>query len=144
MFFQKLIEVCKSPSFSLKNSLLETLKNGGIDASLVDLELNEKGIFYLFPDNSKAKVQFYQDKIQESIFRTQGDPFYHIFGCQDAQALYTKEKNACKIVLNKDEKFFLGIYSHKIQTRFFYDKPLSLCPACQKMLNCDLKEFLNL
>lgn len=144
MFFQKIIEACDKEIFSLKNSLLEGLKTSGIDANLTDLEFSKEGIFLYFPDDSKIKVQFYQDKIQENVFRTQGDPLVHIFSCKEALNLFETQKSSCRIILNKENKFFLGIYSHKVQTRFFYDKPLKLCPSCQKMLNCDLKEFLNL
>ena len=144
LFFKKLIESCKADFFDLKPHLLETLKQGGVEASFADLDFQEEGIYFTFPDKSRVKVLFYQDKIQESAFRTQGDPLVHFRGCKEALELSSR-LNACKAIIKYDNKLFLGVYSHKTQIRFFNDKPLPLCPLCKSILKgASLAEFLKM
>lgn len=75
----------------------------------------------------------YQAKIQESFFRTQGEPLVHLCACEESL------KNATNpdflAIIRTDMQFFLSIYSHKIQTKIFNQKPLSLCPQCHAFLD---------
>ncbi len=75
----------------------------------------------------------YQAKIQESLFRSQGEPLVHLHACKESQ------KNATNpdflAIIRTDMQFFLSIYSHKIQTKIFNQKPLLLCPQCHTFLS---------
>ncbi len=87
----------------------------------------------------------YQARIQEMTFRSKGDPFVHLCGCEEA--LENLKNPDFIATISLDLRFFLGIYSHKVQTKFFNDKPLKICPICAKTLaesfNNDLREFLR-
>lgn len=88
---------------------------------------------------------FYQARIQEMTFRSKGDPFVHLCGCEEA--LENLKNPDFIATISLDLRFFLGIYSHKVQTKFFNDKPLKICPICAKTLaesfNNDLGGFLR-
>ncbi len=87
----------------------------------------------------------YQARVQEVMFRSKGDPFVHLCGCKKALENLKNPDFIATISLNL--RFFLGIYSHKVQTKFFNDKPLQICPQCAKVLemyfNNDLRGFFG-
>ncbi|QOQ98251.1 hypothetical protein [Helicobacter winghamensis] len=143
MFFEKIISVCSDESFSLQNALFKQLQNGGIQADFSNLSADLDGIYFSYPNNSQQKVLLYQAKIQESLFRTQGDPSVHLCGCK--ACLDGLKSPDFLAVIAYDLRFFLGIYSHKVQMKFFNDKPLELCQECVKItgFNGDLKAFLK-
>lgn len=145
-FFEKTIEACGNADFSLLNSaLFAQLQEEGIKANFADLSADEKGIYFNFSNGKACKVMLYQARIQEAAFRSLGDPNVHLCGCEECRE---NLKNPDFIItISLDLRFFLGIYSHKVQTKFFNDKPLKLCPQCAKMLemyfNNDLRKFFE-
>lgn len=143
MFFEKIITACSDEGFRLDGALLKQLQNGGIKADFSDLSADENGIYFSYPSNKLQKVLLYQAKIQEVAFRNQGDPSVHLCGCKAClEGLRSPDFLA---VVAYDLRFFLGIYSHKVQIKFFNDKPLPLCVECVKLarFNGDLKAFLE-
>lgn len=128
MFFQKTIESCQQFHFNLKSTLLDTLKTSGISANLADLNPTKEGIYFTFPDKTSTRVMLYQAKIQESLFRTQGDPLVHLCACKESLKHYNNPEFLA--IIRPNMQFFISIYSHKIQTRFFNEKPLDICPEC--------------
>ncbi|MCI5968849.1 hypothetical protein [Helicobacter sp.] len=143
MFFEKIISVCSSDGFSLQNALFKQLENGGIQADFSDLNADANGIYFHYPNNKYQKVLLYQAKVQEIVFRNQGAPCVHLCGCRDC--LQNLKNSDFLAVLAYDLRFFLGIYSHKVQIKFFNDKPLALCLECVKIagFSGDLKGFLK-
>ncbi|WP_299546136.1 hypothetical protein [uncultured Helicobacter sp.] len=143
MFFEKIISACSNDGFSLENALYKQLQNGGIKADFGDLSANQDGIYFSYPNNKIQKVLFYQAKIQEATFRAKGDPSVHLCGCK-ACLENLKNPDFLAVVTN-DLRFFLEIYSHKVQIKFFNDKPLSLCQECVNLVGFsgDLKVFLQ-
>ena len=124
MFFQKTIESCQQFHFNLKSILLDTLKTSGISANLADLNPTKEGIYFTFPDKTSTKVMLYQAKIQESLFRTQGDPLVHLCACKESLKHYNNPEFLA--IIRPNMQFFISIYSHKIQTRFLNEKPLDI------------------
>lgn len=142
MFFKKTISASKDNGFSLESALYKQLQNGGIRADFSDLRADSNGIYFNYPNKSQQKVLLYQAKLQESIFRTQGDPSVHLCGCKACiEALKNPDFLA---VVTYNLQFFVGIYSYKVQMKFFNDKPLMLCQDCLKISHFkgDLKTFL--
>ena len=142
MFFEKIIDVCGGSGFSLESALLEQLKNGGIKADFSDLHADNNGIYFTYPSEKLQKVLLYHARIPESLFRIQGDPRVHLCGCPSC--LKHLNDSEFLAVVNKEKRFFVGIYSHKVQIKFFNDKPLQFCQDCVRMLqfNGDLETFL--
>ncbi|MBX7490999.1 hypothetical protein [Helicobacter turcicus] len=143
MFFEKIIAACSDDGFRLESALFKQLQNGGIKADFSDLSADRKGIYFYYPSNRCQKVLLYQAKIQEATFRNQGDPYVHLCGCK--ACLEGLKNSDFLAVVAYDLRFFLGIYSHKVQVKFFHDKPLALCPECLNIaeFNGDLKTFLT-
>lgn len=143
MFFEKIIAVCSNEGFRLESALFKQLQNGGIKADFSDLSADNKGIYFYYPSGGYQKVLLYQAKIQEAAFRNQGDPCVHLCGCK--ACLEGLKNSDFLAVVAYDLRFFLGIYAHKVQIKFFNDKPLSLCLECVKIakFNGDLKAFLT-
>ncbi len=144
-FFEKTIAACGSGDSGLDSALFKQLQKDGIMANFADLSADERGIYFRFSSNKICKIMLYQARIQEMTFRSKGDPFVHLCGCEEA---LENLKNPYFIAtISLDLRFFLGIYSHKVQTKFFNDKPLQICPICAKTLaesfNNDLREFLR-
>ena len=121
LFFKKTIESCATSNLNLTYEILKILKTSGIPANLANLELDKSGIYFLLPDKSRVKIMLYQAKIQESLFRSQGEPLVHLHACKESQ------KNATNpdflAIIRTDMQFFLSIYSHKIQTKIFNQNP---------------------
>ena len=142
MFFEKIVDVCKGSGFSLESALLEQLKNGGIKADFSDLHADNNGIYFTYPSGKLQKVLLYHARIPESLFRIQGDPCVHLCGCPSC--LKYLNYSEFLAVVNKENRFFVGMYSHKVQIKFFNDKPLQFCQDCVRMLqfNGDLETFL--
>ena len=143
MFFEKMIDVCGAGGFSLESALLEQLKNGGIKANFSDLSANHSGIYFAYPSGKLQKVLLYHARIPESLFRIQGDPCVHLCGCPSCLKHLDDSEFLAVVALEK--RFFVGIYSHKVQIKFFNDKPLQLCQDCVKILqfNGNLAAFLG-
>ena len=143
MFFEKMIDVCGTGGFSLESALLEQLKNGGIKANFSDLHANHSGIYFTYPSGKLQKVLLYHARIPESLFRIQGDPCVHLCGCPGCLKHLDDSEFLAVVALEK--RFFVGIYSHKVQIKFFNDKPLQLCQDCVKILqfNGNLAAFLG-
>ena len=143
MFFEKMIDVCGAGGFSLESALLEQLKNGGIKANFSDLHANHSGIYFTYPSGKLQKVLLYHARIPESLFRIQGDPCVHLCGCPGC--LKHLDDSEFLVVVALEKRFFVGIYSHKVQIKFFNDKPLQLCQDCVKILqfNGNLAAFLG-
>lgn len=142
MFFQKTIESCHTKQINLTSEILKILQTSGIAANLADLTLDENGIYLPLPNQTTIKVMLYQAKIQESLFRTQGEPLVHLSACGESLKNY---KNADFLaIIHTDMQFFLGIYSHKIQTKIFNQKPLNLCPHCHNLLHRSYQGNLQL
>ena len=143
-FFEKTIVACAGGDSSLDSELFEQLQNEGILANFADLTANERGIYFRFSNNKICKIMLYQAKFQETTFRSKGDPSVHLCGCEEA--LKNLKNPDFIATISLDLRFFLGIYSHKVQTKFFNDKPLRLCPYCAKVLaksfKNDLRTFL--
>lgn len=114
-------------------------------ANFADLSADERGIYFRFSSNNICKIMLYQARVQEVMFRSKGDPFVHLCGCKEALENLKNPDFIATISLNL--RFFLGIYSHKVQTKFFNDKPLQICPQCAKVLemyfNNDLRGFFG-
>ena len=143
MFFEKMIDVCGAGGFSLESALLEQLKNGGIKANFSDLHANHSGIYFTYPSGKLQKVLLYHARIPESLFRIQGDPCVPLCGCPGCLKHLDDSEFLAVVALEK--RFFVGIYSHKVQIKFFNDKPLQLCQDCVKILqfNGNLAAFLG-
>ena len=143
MFFEKMIDVCGAGGFSLESAVLEQLKNGGIKANFSDLHANHSGIYFTYPSGKLQKVLLYHARIPESLFRIQGDPCVHLCGCPGCLKHLDDSEFLAVVALEK--RFFVGIYSHKVQIKFFNDKPLQLCQDCVKILqfNGNLAAFLG-
>ena len=143
MFFEKMIDVCGAGGFSLESALLEQLKNGGIKANFSYLHANHSGIYFTYPSGKLQKVLLYHARIPESLFRIQGDPCVHLCGCPGCLKHLDDSEFLAVVALEK--RFFVGIYSHKVQIKFFNDKPLQLCQDCVKILqfNGNLAAFLG-
>lgn len=145
MFFKHFIEACKLGNLSLNDYLIGTLKNTGIKASLSDLDIDNTGIYFILPNKQKIKVMLYQSKVQESFFRSHGDPLIHICGCKESIANINNADFTATI--KTDLKFFVGIYSNRTQIKFYNDKPLSICPACKALLgssyNGNISDFIR-
>ncbi|WP_273213221.1 hypothetical protein [Helicobacter rodentium] len=144
-FFEKTIAACGSGDSGLDSALFKQLQKDGIMANFADLSADERGIYFRFSSNKICKIMLYQARIQEMTFRSKGDPFVHLCGCEEA--LENLKNPDFIATISLDLRFFLGIYSHKVQTKFFNDKPLKICPICAKTLaesfNNDLREFLR-
>ncbi|PZT47972.1 hypothetical protein B6S12_06180 [Helicobacter valdiviensis] len=140
--FEATINACKNESINLSKSLIQLLKDEGISANYAEFSLEDSGIYFILPNGDKIKVLFYQAKIQESAFKSKGDPFVHLFSCEEVRENLANEE--FRAIYKTELKFFLGVYSHRVQTKFFYNKPLELCPSCkQKLLGKSLKEFME-
>ncbi|MDA3967059.1 MULTISPECIES: hypothetical protein [Helicobacter] len=141
MFFTEFKEACNF-ELSLNKHLLNMLQSSGIRANLADLHLDEDGIYFTFPNGSTKKIMLYQSKIQEGFFRSNGDPFVHICKCKESEINLNNQDFTA--IINYDMKFFIGIYSHRTQIKFYNDKPLSICPQCKITLDKfgSLQKFL--
>lgn len=144
MFFQQLIEVCKDTHFSLKESLLKQLQSEGIGANFANLSADSKGIYFKFPNGETRKVLLYQAKIQEAQYRANGDPYVHLCNC--SKSLENLNDSNFLVLIQDNLRFSLGIYSHRVQTKIFHEKPLELCLECVKIADFkgDLKAFLKM
>lgn len=144
-FFEKTIVACGSKESGLDSALFKQLQKGGIMANFADLSADERGIYFRFSSNNICRIMLYQARVQEVMFRSKGDPFVHLCGCKEALENLKNPDFIATISLNL--RFFLGIYSHKVQTKFFNDKPLQICPQCAKVLemyfNNDLRGFFG-
>lgn len=144
-FFEKTIVACGSKESGLDSALFKQLQKDGIMANFADLSADERGIYFRFSSNNICKIMLYQARVQEVMFRSKGDPFVHLCGCKEALENLKNPDFIATISLNL--RFFLGIYSHKVQTKFFNDKPLQICPQCAKVLemyfNNDLRGFFG-
>ena len=113
-------------------------------AGQVDLVWNpHSGIYFAYPSGKLQKVLLYHARIPESLFRIQGDPCVHLCGCPSCLKHLDDSEFLAVVALEK--RFFVGIYSHKVQIKFFNDKPLQLCQDCVKILqfNGNLAAFLG-
>ncbi|EFR48961.1 hypothetical protein [Helicobacter canadensis] len=142
MFFQKTIESCHTMQVNLTNEMLKILQTSGIAANLADLTLDKNGIYFSLPNQTTTKVMLYQAKIQESLFRTQGEPLVHLSACDESLKNYDNADFLA--IIRTDMQFFLSIYSHKIQTKIFNQKPLNLCPHCHNLLHHSYQDNLQL
>lgn len=133
MFFEKILQLYKQKNFHLSSKLLETLKDGGIKANFADLQIGSRGIYFLLPNAGVSKVMLYQAQIQESLFHTKGEPLVHLCSCDESKKNFNHKDFLA--IIKMDLRFFLGIYSHKIERKFFNDKPLRLCPQCSEILS---------
>lgn len=140
-FFTKMIEACENQKFSLNSALFTQLQSEGIRANFADLHADERGIYFGFSNGKFCKVMLYQARIQESTFRSKGDPYVHLCACEECLENLANPDFIATISLNLH--FFLGIYSHKVQTKFFNDKPLEICPKCAKVLRGHFRGDLN-
>ncbi|MDE5592005.1 MAG: hypothetical protein K2I63_03495 [Helicobacter sp.] len=139
MFFQKTIQLTQNSSFSLSTHVLKLLKNSGIKASIANLQIGEKGIYFSLPNGEVTKVMLYQYQIQESLFHSNGEPVVHLRSCiESKKGIHQGDFLA---IIKPDLRFFLSIYSRKIETKIFHDKPLSLCSQCSKILNLYQNDF---
>ncbi len=137
-----MLQLHQKEDCNLSSKLLETLKDGGIKANFADLRVGERGIYFLFPNKEVSKVMLYQAQIQESLFHTRGEPLVHLCACEESKKNFNHRDFLA--IIKMDLRFFLGIHSHKIQRKFFNDKPLKLCPQCSQILSHyqeDLKVF---
>ncbi|CAM2920576.1 hypothetical protein [Helicobacter burdigaliensis] len=140
--FEATINACKKEGISLSEALIKLLKDEGISANYAEFSLEDEGIYFILPNGDKIKVLFYQAKIKESVFKSKGDPLVHLFACKEVRENITNEE--FRAIITKELKFFLGVYSHRVQTKFFYSKPLEICKECkQKLLGNSLKEFME-
>lgn len=139
-----MLQLCQKENFNLSSKLLEILKDGGIKANFADLYVGQRGIYFFLPDRRVIKVMLYQAQIQESLFHTGGEPFVHLCSCDESKKNFNHRDFLA--IIKMDLRFFLGIYSYKIQRKFFNDRPLKLCPQCSKILSHyqeDIKIFFN-
>lgn len=141
MFFTEFKEACNF-GLSLNKHLLNMLQSNGIRANLANLYADENGIYFTFPNGSIQKVMLYQSKIQEGFFRSNGDPFVHLCKCKESTD--NLNNHDFTAIINYEMRFFIEIYSHKTQIKFYNDKPLSICHQCKIALDKvgSLKKFL--
>ncbi|MDY3114059.1 MAG: hypothetical protein SOW25_07035 [Helicobacter sp.] len=142
MFFTQTILSAKEEGFSLKDALLKQLQSG-LYANFANLCADKDGIYFTLPNQKSIKVLLYQAKVQEAKFRVSGDPQVHLCGCSEClKALNSADFLAIRTY---NLLFSVGIYSNKVQTKIFHQKPLEICPECARLTSFsgNLQTFLE-
>ncbi len=112
------------------------LGNEGAFINLNDLIYTNRGIYYIFPDNTIKKVLLYQgerhfritDKLGDNI-----DPSFHIYKCDIIKQQLEQRTKLFKITTRKDGKFLIRDYKFDENMKRGEEtsyKKLLLCNLC--------------
>lgn len=130
--------------------LLEQLIQKGLKLDLYEYIFSELGIFYLLPNGSFLKVVLHRSTLEEHHFKSESFPYFHILKCPAfTEEIIMYKLDNFRATYKNDNGFFISIRYKGLETRFFNDKPLEICPLCLLKYNAisqknETKESFNL
>lgn len=136
-FLQNTLDVLKESSkIDLSLFVLEQLIKGGVPLNGDEFVFSEVGIFMPMPNNSIIKVVAYEARKDEKAFKQSGFPYYHILNCSQISHMAREGDIKNYVACFKTEnRFYFSVMHKNIETKFYNDKPLEMCPLCLTKLN---------